>query len=58
MNKDKKLLDDTLKDIESVLNLEQQRELKLLIENREINKIYKFLAVTIKEANQAKDLLL
>ncbi len=58
MNKDKKLLDDTLKDIESVLNLEQQRELKLLIENREINKIYKFLAVTIKEANQAKDLFL
>ena len=58
MTKDKKLLDDTLKDIESVLNFEQQRELKLLIDNREINQIYKFLADTIKEANQAKDLFL
>ncbi|MFK5976561.1 MAG: ATP-binding protein [Sulfurovum sp.] len=58
MTKDKKLLDDTLKDIESVLNFEQQRELKFLINNREINQIYKFLADTIKEANQAKDLFL
>ena len=58
MTKDKKLLDDTLRDIESVLNFEQQRELKLLIDNREINQIYKFLADTIKEANQAKDLFL
>jgi len=58
MTKDKKLLDDTLRDIESVLNFEQQTELKLLIENREINQIYKFLADTIKEANQAKDLFL
>ncbi|HHO65100.1 MAG TPA: response regulator, partial [Epsilonproteobacteria bacterium] len=42
----------------TVLNLEQQKELKVLIDNREINKIYKFLTETIREANQAKDLFL
>lgn len=58
INKDKQLFEDTLKDIEAVLNLEQQKELKILIDNREINQIYKFLTETIKEANQAKDLFL
>ena len=58
INKDKQLFEDTLKDIEAVLNLEQQRELKFLIDNGEINQIYKFLTNTIKEANQAKDLFL
>ena len=58
INKDKQLFEDTLKDIEAVLNLEQQRELKSLIDNRDINQIYKFLTNTIKEANQAKDLFL
>jgi len=58
INKDKQLFEDTLKDIEAVLNLEQQKELKILIDNREINQIYKFLTNTIKEANQAKDLFL
>jgi len=58
INKDKQLFEDTLKDIEAVLNLEQQKELKVLIDNREINQIYKFLTETIKEANQAKDLFL
>jgi len=58
INKDKQLFEDTLKDIEAVLNLEQQKELTKLIENREINKIYKFLTNTIREANQAKDLFL
>ncbi len=58
INKDKQLFEDTLKDIEAVLNLEQQRELKTLIDNREINHIYKFLTETIKEANEAKDLFL
>jgi signal transduction histidine kinase/CheY-like chemotaxis protein len=58
INKDKQLFEDTLKDIEAVLNLEQQKELKKLIDNREINQIYKFLTNTIREANQAKDLFL
>jgi len=58
MNKDKQLFEDTLKEIETVLNLEQQKELKVLIDNRDINKIYKFLTKTIQEANQAKDLFL
>ena len=58
INKDKQLFEDTLKDIEAVLNLEQQKELKTLIDNREINQIYKFLTDTIREANQAKDLFL
>lgn len=58
ITKDKQLFEDTLKDIETVLNPEQQKELKILIDNREINKIYKFLTDTIREANQAKDLFL
>ena len=58
INKDKQLFEDTLKDIESVLNLEQQKELKYLVDNRETNRIYKFLADTIREANEAKDLFL
>ncbi|RRS30300.1 MAG: hypothetical protein P794_07565 [Epsilonproteobacteria bacterium (ex Lamellibrachia satsuma)] len=58
INKDKQLFEDTLRDIENVLNLEQQKELKALIDNREINQIYKFLTNTIREANQAKDLFL
>ena len=58
INKDKQLFEDTLKDIENVLNLEQQKELKSLIDYRDINEIYKFLTNTIKEANQAKDLFL
>ncbi len=58
INKDKQLFEDTLKDIEAVLNLEQQKELTKLIDNREINQIYKFLTNTIREANQAKDLFL
>ena len=58
INKDKQLFEDTLKDIETVLSLDQQKELKVLIDNRDINQIYKFLTNTIKEANQAKDLFL
>jgi len=58
INKDKQLFEDTLRDIEAVLNKDQQRELQRLIDNREINHIYKFLVDTIREANQAKDLFL
>ncbi|HIP52198.1 MAG TPA: response regulator [Campylobacterales bacterium] len=58
INKDKQLFEDTLKDIEMVLSPEQQVELKELIDNKEVNQIYRFLTKTIKEANQAKDLFL
>ena len=58
INKDTKLLENTLKEIEEVLSKEQQKELKVLIENKEINHIYRFLTRTIKDANQAKDLFL
>lgn len=58
LNKDKQLFEDTLKDIETVLNIEQQKELKNLIDKRETTKIYKFLTKTIREANQIKDLFL
>jgi len=58
INKDKQLFEDTLKDIEAVLNKDQQRELQRLIDHRDINNIYKFLVDTIREANQAKDLFL
>jgi len=58
LHKDKQLFEDTLKDIEMVLSPEQQRELKKLIDDKEINQIYRFLTNTIREANQAKDLFL
>jgi len=58
INKDKQLFDDTLKDIEAVLNKEQQKELQELIDRHDVNNIYKFLVNTIREANQAKDLFL
>ena len=58
INKDKQLFEDTLQDIKTVLSPIQQEELKVLIESRDVNNIYKFLTNTIREANQAKDLFL
>ncbi len=58
MTKDRKLFEDTLKDIEAVLDKEQQRELQRLIDRRDTNGIYRFLVDTIRAANQAKDLFL
>jgi len=58
VNKDTKLFENTLKDIERVLNTEQQEELKGLIEKKNTNGIYGFLTKTIDEANRAKDLFL
>ena len=58
VNKDKQLFEDTLKDIETVLDPQQQKELKILIDNRKTNEIYRFLTNTIREANQTKDLFL
>jgi signal transduction histidine kinase/CheY-like chemotaxis protein len=58
INKDKRLFEDTLKNIETVLSPEQQSELKDIIERRDTREIYRFLVETIKGANQAKDLFL
>jgi len=58
INKDSKLFENTLKDIERVLNLEQQEELKQLIDKKDTYGIYNFLTKTIDEANRAKDLFL
>lgn len=53
-----KLLDDTLKDIEDVLDFTKQRELKALIDDKDTPGVYAFLTKTIREANEAKDLFL
>ena len=58
LHKEKQRFDDTLKDIEAVLNKEQQKRLQVLIDNHDVNNIYKFLVDTIRDANQAKDLFL
>ena len=58
INKGEQLFEDTLKDIESVLSPEQQKELQTLIDKQDINQIYRFLTETIRQANEAKDLFL
>jgi len=58
ITKSDKLFESTLKDIERVLNAEQQEELKNLIEKKDTNGIYAFLTKTIDESNKAKDLFL
>ena len=54
----KKLYEDTHRDIELVFDKDQQKKLKRLIENGQIDLIYKFLIKTIGDANQTKDLFL
>ena len=49
---------ETLKDINLVLNENQQNELQKLIRNGKFDHIYKFLLKTIKDGNQTKDLFL
>ena len=58
INKDKKVLDNTLKDIAFDLTRDNKDELKAIVESRDTNEIYKFLAKVIKESAQAKDLFL
>jgi len=58
ITKNVQLFESTLKDIERVLNSEQQEELKNLIEKKDTNGIYEFLTRTIDESNKAKDLFL
>jgi len=56
--KNRKLYDDTLKEIELVFDPEQQKKLKRLVEQGNIDLIYKFLLQAIKDANHTKDLFL
>ncbi len=58
IGKDKKLLEETLKNIEFDLSKEKREELRTIVDKRDVTEIYNFLANTIKEANQAKDLFL
>lgn len=58
MSKESRLLDETLKNIEFELAPQQKRELREIVERRDLPAIYNFMAETIKEANQAKDLFL
>ena len=53
MGKEKRLLEDTVKSIEIGLNPQKSKELQNLISTRNSASIYKFLAETINEANEA-----
>ena len=52
------LYENTLRDIELVFDKNQQKKLKRLIENGNVNLIYKFLIQAIEDANKRKDLFL
>ena len=58
ITRDKRLLEATLKNIEFDLNKEKKAELQRIVQHRKTEEIYTFLADTIKESNQAKDLFL
>ena len=58
ISRDKALLDQTLKNIEFDLSKQKREELRVIVDRRDEAEIYRFLANTIKEANQAKDLFL
>jgi signal transduction histidine kinase/CheY-like chemotaxis protein len=56
--REKRLLAATLKDIQFDLSKEKKSELQRIVHDRNTEEIYTFLAETIKESNQAKDLFL
>ena len=58
LSKESKILEDALKNIEIDLSPQRKRELLHAVERRDLATIYRLLAETIKEANQAKDLFL
>jgi len=58
ITRDKRLLEATLKNIEFDLNKEKKAELQRIVQQRKTEDIYAFLADTIKESNQTKDLFL
>jgi signal transduction histidine kinase/CheY-like chemotaxis protein len=55
IDKNSRLLSDTLKDIEADLDEKQKREIKEVIRKNDTREIYKFLANAIKEPSKAKD---
>ena len=56
--KNQKLNKDTLRNIELVFDKDQKKKLKRLIENGQIDLVYRFLIKAIEDANQTKDLFL
>ncbi len=58
VSKESQILEDALKNIEIDLSPQRKRELLSSVEKRDMASIYRILAETIKEANQAKDLFL
>lgn len=58
LQQDRRILKETVKDIELVLDTNQQKELRRIIESGKMDHIYKFLIRTIEDANQTKDLFL
>ena len=58
IHNDTRISEDTLRDIELVLDKNQQDEIQRLITNGKVDHIYKFLLRTIKDGNQTKDLFL
>ncbi len=58
VSKETRILEDALKDIEFDLSPQHKKALFESVERRDMAAIYKILADTIKEANQAKDLFL
>jgi len=58
ISKESELLESALKNIEIDLSPQRKRELYRAVEKRDMATIYRLLAETIKEANQAKDLFL
>jgi signal transduction histidine kinase/CheY-like chemotaxis protein len=58
IQKESRLLEETLKNIEFQLDPVKKKELQMIVESRNLPAIYNFMGETIKEANQAKDLFL
>jgi signal transduction histidine kinase/CheY-like chemotaxis protein len=56
--KNRKLYDDTLREIKLVFDQEEQKKMKRLVEQGNIDLIYRFLLQAIKDANHTKDLFL
>jgi signal transduction histidine kinase/CheY-like chemotaxis protein len=55
IDKNTRLLSDTLKDIEEDLDETQKKEIKEVLRKNDTREIYKFLANAIKEPSRAKD---
>ena len=58
IDKNSRLLSDTLKDIEADLDEKQKKEIKEVLKKSDTREIYKFLANAIKEPSRAKDYFL